>query len=155
MAHLTRLETKEHALSTLGEFVRERRQQLGLTQEELAARVGDGIRQAEISRLEHDRVSLPRRERLEALATALEIPLADLFIRTGWLDEVHRDAVGTEPVETRGDPATIEALVETVTNLHEVLFTASDTLAQVEAAVADLVEGERMRSLGSTLERAK
>lgn len=69
---------------TLGLIIRQRRVELGLTQEELAERVGNGVRQAEISRLEHDRVALPRRKRLEQIATALEIPVGTLLARSGW-----------------------------------------------------------------------
>lgn len=58
-----------------------------MTQEQLAARVGENVRQAEISRLERDRVSLPRRGRMERLASALEVSLGTLLLRTGWLDE--------------------------------------------------------------------
>lgn len=54
---------------TLGQFIRKRRVELGLTQEQLADRVGDTMRQSEMSRLERDRVSLPRRDRLESLTT--------------------------------------------------------------------------------------
>jgi transcriptional regulator with XRE-family HTH domain len=75
---------------TLGTFIRERRQDLGLTQEELAERVGDGVRQAEISRLENNRISMPRRTRLVALARALEVSLGDLLIRSGWITEDQR-----------------------------------------------------------------
>lgn len=70
--------------NSLGELIHRRRLELGLTQEELADRVGDGVRQAEISRLEHDRVSLPRRARLEQIARALDIPLGVLLAGSGW-----------------------------------------------------------------------
>ncbi len=46
---------------TLGTFIRERRKQLGLTQEQLAERVADGVRQSEVSRLEVYILKLPRR----------------------------------------------------------------------------------------------
>jgi transcriptional regulator with XRE-family HTH domain len=38
--------------TSLGAFIRERRHQLGLSQEELAERIGNTMRQAEVSRLE-------------------------------------------------------------------------------------------------------
>ena len=71
--------------ATLGQVIRRRRMELGLTQEELAERVGDGVRQAEISRLERDRVTLPRRARLEQIAQALQLPLGVLLARSGWV----------------------------------------------------------------------
>lgn len=72
---------------SLGTFIRRRRAELGLTQEELAARVGDSVRQSDISRLERDGVSLPRRNRLEHIARALDVSLGTLMRQTGWLDD--------------------------------------------------------------------
>jgi transcriptional regulator with XRE-family HTH domain len=69
---------------SLGAMVRRRRLELGLTQEDLAERIGDGTRQAEISRLEHDRIGLPRRTRLERIAGALDLSLGDLLAGSGW-----------------------------------------------------------------------
>jgi transcriptional regulator with XRE-family HTH domain len=69
---------------TLGSLIRSRRIELGLTQEELAERVGDSVRQAEISRLERDCVGLPRRARLERIAAALKLKLGELLARSGW-----------------------------------------------------------------------
>jgi transcriptional regulator with XRE-family HTH domain len=71
-------------MPTLGAFIRRRRIELGLTQETLAEMIGGGVRQAEISRLEHDRVTLPRRQRLEQIAAALDVPLGELLVRSGW-----------------------------------------------------------------------
>ena len=69
---------------SLGQFIRERRLELGLTQQQLAERVDEHLAQAEISRLERDKVALPRRPRMERLAIALEIPLGVLLARSGW-----------------------------------------------------------------------
>lgn len=65
--------------------------ELDLTQEELAERVGEGVRQSEISRLERNRVTLPRRQRMEQIAVALDIPVGVLLARSGW--------VGAEEIE--------------------------------------------------------
>lgn len=73
--------------TSLGSFIRERRQELGLTQEQLAERIGVNVRQAEVSRLESGRIALPRRERMELLAAALEVSLGELLVRSGWMDE--------------------------------------------------------------------
>jgi len=69
---------------TLGQYIAERRSALGLTQEQLAERVGEGVRQSEISRLEHDRVLLPRRLRMEQIAQALDVPVGVLLLKSGW-----------------------------------------------------------------------
>ncbi len=70
--------------ATLGQLIRERRMDLDLTQEQLAARVGEGVRQSEISRLERNRITLPRRQRMEQIAVALDIPLGVLLAGSGW-----------------------------------------------------------------------
>jgi len=81
--------------ATLGQLIRERRMELNLTQEELAERVGEGVRQSEISRLERNRVTLPRRQRMEQIAAALDIPVGVLLARSGW--------AGAETIEDSGD----------------------------------------------------
>ena len=89
-------------MPTLGKFIQRRRAELGLTQEQLAELVGGGVRQAEISRLEHDRVTLPRRQRLEQLARALDVPLGELLARSGWVGAEVIDATSAtedNPVE--------------------------------------------------------
>lgn len=99
--------------ATLGQLIRERRMELGLTQEELAERVGVGVRQSEISRLERNRVTLPRRQRMEEIAQALDIPVGLLLARSGWvgaemIDADHGEAngAGREP-ESRRDTESV------------------------------------------------
>lgn len=70
--------------ATLGQFIRQRRVELGMTQEEFATLLGEGKRQSEVSRLERDRIGLPRRERLERIAEALDVSVGDLLVRSGW-----------------------------------------------------------------------
>ncbi len=134
---------------TLGQFIQTRRAELGLTQEELAERVGEGVRQSEISRLEHDRVSLPHRDRLDMLATALEVSLGDLLITTGWMTEDHRATVeaGAESNDTHLaagiDPGSMQRLTEAVETLAEVKEMVNQTgvlLAEAEETVATVLE---------------
>src|SRR5687768_13060092 len=70
---------------TLGHVIRTRRLELGLTQEELADRIGERLTQSDISRIERGTIALPRRQRLEELATALGLGLGELLIRSGWM----------------------------------------------------------------------
>jgi transcriptional regulator with XRE-family HTH domain len=75
---------------SLGAAIKARRQELGLTQEMLAAHMvarGDRtIWQSDISRLERDAVRLPRQPRFRTLAAALELSIRELLDRAGWLD---------------------------------------------------------------------
>jgi transcriptional regulator with XRE-family HTH domain len=69
--------------STLGTFIRRRREQLGLSQKQLAIRAGQGTKQEHISRLESGRVTLPRWERVRALADALGVTPGTLLLQAG------------------------------------------------------------------------
>ena len=95
---------------TLGDVIRSRRLALQLTQEELAERIGDGVRQAEVSRLERGRVTLPRRRRLERIAAALDLSLGELLAHAGWAgtDSAFRPAIG----DADRQPPTSEEFVE-------------------------------------------
>lgn len=76
------------ATGTLGAVIRERRRDLGMSQEVLARRVSElttsNMRQSDISRLERSGAALPRQQRLEGWAQALEVPLGDLLACSGW-----------------------------------------------------------------------
>ncbi len=98
--------------SALGEMIQVRRLALGLSQEELAARVcelGSDIRQADISRIERGRVALPRRRRLEHIATALGLSLGELLAASGWAGagETFATALVEEPAPPPATPTLI------------------------------------------------
>jgi transcriptional regulator with XRE-family HTH domain len=94
-------------MPTLGSFIQRRRIELGLTQEQLGERIGPGVRQAEVSRLENDRITLPRRQRLERIAVALDVPIGELLARSGWAgaDQVFQiaDAPESSASDERGE----------------------------------------------------
>jgi transcriptional regulator with XRE-family HTH domain len=113
-------------MATLGEVIRARREALGLTQEELALRIGDAVRQAEVSRLEHDRIVLPRRDRLERIATALDLPLGVLLASSGWVGAAQAFPPQHEPPD-----AATNGLVA----LNEVLEAAKDVVAHLQELV--------------------
>jgi transcriptional regulator with XRE-family HTH domain len=115
----------------LGNFIRERRQELGLTQEQLAERIGDTVRQAEVSRLENNRISLPRRERLAAIAAALEVSLGELLIRTGWMDEGDNLAAAIQMPPRAGWPA---AELEEIGSIHTLALVEAVTAAEAKVA---------------------
>jgi len=67
---------------SLGAIVRNRRRDLGLTQEDLAERVStdtEPVYQADVSRIETGRIAMPRLGRLLRLAGALQMPIEDLL----------------------------------------------------------------------------
>lgn len=72
---------------SLGEVIRRRRCELGLTQEALAERIGGGMRQSDVSKVERGEVTLPRRRRLEQIAAALETSLGTMMTEAGWLED--------------------------------------------------------------------
>jgi transcriptional regulator with XRE-family HTH domain len=87
--------------ASLGQIIRARRAALGLSQEMLAARVrdlGGDITQADVSRIELGRVELPRRRRLERLASALGLSLGELLEASGWMGAVERFNAADPPL---------------------------------------------------------
>jgi len=85
-------------MPTLGRFIRRRRIELGMTQEQMAFLIGETVRQSEVSRLENDRITLPRRERLERIAEVLGVPVGELLVRL-----LFRRAGSGQHVSLRGD----------------------------------------------------
>ncbi len=127
---------------TLGDFIRERRQDLGLTQEALAERVDDHLRQSDISRLERDEIALPRRERLEQLAKALEVSLGELLVRSGWMVEgeeavtaVTLIAPPDEDLHASDDPD-LASLVADVATLQTSVDAMAELLTHVDQTLA-------------------
>jgi transcriptional regulator with XRE-family HTH domain len=103
--------TNSYPSSSLGETIKARRRELGLSQKMLAARVvaqdDYGFRQSDVSRLERGRVDLPRRRRLEHLAAALELSSGMLLASSGWAEaETACGEERPEPISTDSPPAT-------------------------------------------------
>ena len=129
-------------MATLGETIRARRDELGLTQEQLAERLGYGVRQSEISRLEHNRIHLPRRERLEQIAEALGLPLGELLAASGW-SGAETAFPAEETSGTRAETASValehvlDEAKEVVAHLEELVETADAVVSDVPAPVTD------------------
>jgi len=84
-------------MNALGNFVRERRQDLNLSQEQLAERVGGNYGQSDVSRIERGQIELPRLGTMVSLAAALEVSIADLLVASGWFDHRHFAAAPPAP----------------------------------------------------------
>ena len=117
--------------TTFGEFIRQRRLELGLSQDELAGRIGLNVRQADVSRMENDRITLPRRQRLEALAQALEIPIGDLLIHSDWSRAEDAPAVGEVSDRRPMAVPSIEDIADMMQEARVQLATLSSLLARL------------------------
>jgi transcriptional regulator with XRE-family HTH domain len=132
-------------LNRLGNYVRERRIDLGLTQEELADRIGGNTTQAEVSRLERGHIMLPRRDRLDALASALDVTLGSLLLNSGWLTPDERAVVdgqqnGQPKEQARGEPAVDASVMKELADLQEALLAAVEQIASLQALIRDGAE---------------
>jgi transcriptional regulator with XRE-family HTH domain len=124
---------------SLGEFIRERRRELGLTQEQLAEHVGEGVRQAEISRLENGGIKLPRKDRLGALASALHVSIGELLLRSGWIGEEERILLEQDPSSAlssdRSESDAVAASMEDLSRLLDALIAGRARLAEIDRAI--------------------
>ena len=98
--------------NSIGNFIRERRQDLGLSQEQLAERVGSTYSQSDISRIERGHITLPRLSNLERLAASLDVPVGELLIAAGWFQEGH--FVSDPESANSGLPAGLESAVSQI-----------------------------------------
>lgn len=69
---------------SFGDFIRQSRDAELWSQEEFAARVGDGMSAADVSQLERGKVALPKPPRMIALARALRRPVVELYVAAGY-----------------------------------------------------------------------
>jgi transcriptional regulator with XRE-family HTH domain len=136
--------------TTLGQLILKRRRELGLTQEQLADRIslqGCEIRQSDISRLERDQISLPRYERLSAIATALGISVGEMLARSGWIEQTSSVSIHVAPVLAPA-PARPPAPV------HEPVRAANGPLDDVIGALrATLSRSQQIRAESQELRR--
>jgi hypothetical protein len=71
----------------LGSTVRQRRMELGLSQVQLAERMGGETQQSDISRIERGLLPWPRPQLLESLAAALYMTALELITQSGWMTQ--------------------------------------------------------------------
>jgi transcriptional regulator with XRE-family HTH domain len=130
---------------TLGQFIRANRLALGLTQEQLAERVGDNVRQSHISQLEKDVVKFPRRERLEGIAAALDVTLGDLLISTGWLEIEHAALIEQIKDDEEPDPNVLEDAMAVLSAAKEMVAETADLLVKAEGHVSSVMAAQNAR----------
>ncbi len=130
---------------TLGQFIRANRLAMGLTQEQLADRVGDNVRQSDISRLEKDGVEFPRRERLDAIATALGVTLGDLLISTGWLEIEHAAMIEQIKDDQEPDPDGRDDAMAVLSAAKEMVAETANLLVRAEGHVVSLMAAQAKR----------
>lgn len=107
-------------LNGVGAFVRGRRQRLGLNQTELGRRAG-GLTQDYISKLENGIIETPQRGTMDALATALGVPVADLYRAAGILDGVDEAPAppsAPPPLARDSDRLTVDEMVADIEARH-------------------------------------
>jgi transcriptional regulator with XRE-family HTH domain len=102
---------------TFGNLIRSRRKELALTQEELAERLGEGIRQLDIARLERGYGHLPPMRELRLIAHELELEVFDVFVAAGFgtaVPAVVEEVSGGDDVDNllAGCPSLVQLVVE-------------------------------------------
>ena len=118
-------------MAMVGPVVRARRIALGLTQADLAAQIGDGVRQTDISRIESGVVDPPRGVSLERLAAVLGLACDELHAGPGWVNADRRvspDGSKDRPTSTTGPEKVIGA-----ESLDEALALARGLVQTLEA----------------------
>lgn len=128
---------------SLGEAIRLRRVEMGMSQEELAERIGPDVRQSDVSRLERGKILFPRLERLNQIASALGISVGALLIEAGWFtdEEIARANAlgGPEPgtgipiVVADDEPVSLDAIASLLADYGYSAATAYDFPSLVEA----------------------
>lgn len=109
---------------TFGQWLLNRRTELGLSQQELAGRTRGVISKAYVSWLENDRKSAksgalpkPTQEKFEALAAALRVPLIEILKAAGWKIE----ATGTPNNDASGKVDATTAMLYEISEEFETL----------------------------------
>ena len=99
----------------VGELVRRKRTELGLTQPELALKAG--LRQTYISQVETGEIAMPRDHNLDALGRALGISRAEFYREAGYLEGVEGSEEDPSPprvVVVHGPSGDLEVPIDEV-----------------------------------------
>jgi transcriptional regulator with XRE-family HTH domain len=122
--------------------------ELGLSQEELAERIGGSASQAEVSRLERGAIALPRRRRLEELAAALEVTIGTLLIKSRWLTNEADEQVERVPAgQQHLDASSTQSIVAEIAALRVALLGEIERISSLEATIRGVEEPGRRPDL--------
>lgn len=115
----------------LGELVRLRREEMGLSQAELAARMDGVITPQQIHNIEVGKTKIPGPETMGPLAQALKLPEEELLRAAGYLrcEPAHRETA-VEAIERIGAIPTVEARMQALARLDPETYTVISTLFQ-------------------------
>jgi transcriptional regulator with XRE-family HTH domain len=130
-------------LITFGVFLRQRRRQLGLTQTQLAERIG--WTQERVSVLENGKYGMPSLPQLSRLADGLDLPLDALLDRLGVRSV--RPAAAERRGLTGAQPPLSHRLVSMLDQMHVVeerLRNAERRMHEAESLTASIREQRRM-----------
>ena len=131
---------------SLGDAIRLRRLELGMSQEELAERIGPDVRQSDVSRLERGKILFPRLERLNQIAAALGMSIGALLIEAGWFTDEesanftsassHESKTQSSIVVADDEPISLEAIVALLEDSGYLATTAYDIASLMETVDA-------------------
>jgi transcriptional regulator with XRE-family HTH domain len=142
-------------LAGLGRFIRERRHVLGLTQNELATRLG--WVQEKISALECGKYGMPALPALATLAEGLQVRLYDVLAAAGYADErgdIDRDSVQVAATEvpSTGRPVSAQMHLQGIRSLAQESNRLASQLVDLQGNLAVAYEQmERVDQLRNTL----
>jgi len=128
---------------SLGDAIRIRRLELGLSQEELAERIAPDVRQSDVSRLERGKILFPRIERLNQIAAALGMSIGALLIEAGWFTDdesaqLAHSARGESGIDSPiliadDEPISLDAIAALLSDSGYTAVTAYDMPSLIEA----------------------
>ncbi len=128
---------------SLGDAIRIRRLELGLSQEELAERIAPDVRQSDVSRLERGKILFPRLERLNQIAAALGMSIGALLIEAGWFTDdesaqLAHSARGESGIDSPiliadDEPISLDAIAALLSDSGYTAVTAYDMPSLIEA----------------------
>lgn len=132
---------------SLGDAIRLRRLELGMSQEELAERIGADVRQSDVSRLERGKILFPRLDRLHQISAALGMSIGALLIEAGWFTDeesaelsasLNRKAKPETAIVVADDePISLEAIVALLEDSGYLAETAYDVASLLESVATN------------------